>query len=319
MGTKAAAVPRIVWGRTRRGFNRALDRLEVSMGRGKTTTLPHAPILIVGAPRCGSTLLYQLLVRRFDVTYLSNLHCALFGAPSLVERLTGGRLLPPDDYESLHGRTLGWAAPSECGPYWYRFFRKYPQYVPLAEADRSKLERLRASCVALTLAGDRPVVFKNLLCSLRLRPIADALPEALFVVVRRDLADHSRSLLAARKHANGNYTQWFSAEPPEIDQLRALPPHEAVVEQIRRLEALIEDDRSAVGQDRFHDVRYEHLCADTVSALDAIATFARDRGASLAHRAHVPASFDSTSRSTLDPDLERQLQVYLAELGVHGG
>lgn len=318
MATKAATARRIVWGRTRRGFNRALDRLEVPMGHGRVATLPHAPILIVGAPRCGSTLLYQLLIRRFDVTYLSNLHCALFGAPSLIELLAGRRLEPPADYESLHGRTRGWAGASECGPYWYRFFRKEPQYVPLGEADRSKLERLRASCAALTLAGDRPVVFKNLLCSLRLHPIADALPEALFVIVRRELADHARSLLAARKRARGSHAEWFSAEPPEIDELRALPPHEAVVEQIRCIEALIERDRRAVGRDRFHDVRYEDLCADVASQLAAIVAFTRDHGTLLSPRADVPASFNAVSRPALDAHLEGQLQAYVSRLRADG-
>ncbi|MFQ5425907.1 MAG: hypothetical protein ACE5EV_02380, partial [Gaiellales bacterium] len=98
MGTRAAAVPRLVRSRTRRALNGGLDRIEVRAG-GRIRQDSRSPaILIVGAPRCGSTLLYQLVARRFDVTYLSNLHCAFFGAPSIVERVAASHLVPPDDY-----------------------------------------------------------------------------------------------------------------------------------------------------------------------------------------------------------------------------
>jgi len=44
------------------------------------TPLRYPPLFIIGPPRTGSTLLYQLVVQRFDVGYLANRHCRLYGA-----------------------------------------------------------------------------------------------------------------------------------------------------------------------------------------------------------------------------------------------
>ena len=100
--------------------NRVLDRYETRAGAPE---LSHTPILILGAPRSGSTLLYQSMVERFDVAYISNRHCRWHGAPSLVERRFGGARHVAT-YASRHGAEAGATAPSECGGYWYRFFRR---------------------------------------------------------------------------------------------------------------------------------------------------------------------------------------------------
>ena len=280
-------------------MNRAAARIEARLGKGADVPLRHSPIFVVGAPRSGSTLLYQLLVVRFDVAYLSNLHCALFGAPSLVERAVGRRLPPPAVFSSRYGRTAGLAAPSECGPYWYRFFRKRPQHVTLEEADPEALRELRASVRALGDASGRPIVFKNLLNSLRIGPLGTALPEALFLVVQRDLDDNVASILAARLAVRGDEAAWWSAEPPEVERLRALPPREQAAGQVRGVSAAIDAERESLGRERFLDVRYERLCADTHGVLAEISEFASAHGLALAGRRPVPASFGARSGGLL--------------------
>lgn len=289
---RARKLPRFVRARTVRTANRTLDRIELRGSDPTDAPLRRPPIFVVGAPRSGSTLLYQLLVVRFDVGYLSNLHCRFFGAPSLVERTVGRRLRPPAVFSSRYGATRGLAAPSECGAYWYRFFRKSPQHVPLAEADPARLRDLRASVRALGDAAGRPLVFKNLLNSLRLEPLGAALPEALFLVIRRDPAANARSILAARRAIHGDESGWWSAEPPGLERLRDRPPLEQAAGQVEEIAGLVEAARGALGADRFLDVGYERLCADPRAALGQISGFAADRGVELAVRGPVPARFD---------------------------
>jgi len=307
--TRLRKAPVYLRSRGRRAANRTLDLLETASSNGSDAPLTHPPVLIVGAPRTGSTLLYQLLVQAFDVTYLSNRHCRWYGAPSLAERLRPVTL--DTSFESRYGATTGDAAPSECGPFWYRFFRRSPQYVPLAEVDRAQLHRLRAAVRALTRARDRPVVFKNLICSLRLEPIGTALPEALFVVIRRDLLATASSLLAGRKSIFGDYGHWWSAEPPEIAELRGLPPEQQVVEQVRRIEALIDRDRETLGAERFLDLTYEKLCAEPDAALEAIAGLVERNGSRLTRRRHVEAKFDPSNPASLPPELHDRLVEYI--------
>jgi hypothetical protein len=308
----AARVPLVAWRRSVRALNRGLGFLETTLSDGGETPLRHPPLLVVGAPRSGSTLLYQLLVERFDVGYLSNLHCRLFGAPSFVERLARGRLTPGGGtYSSVHGRTSGGRAPSECGEYWYRFFRKSPQYTPVAEADPARLRRLRAAVRALGNAAGRPLVFKNLVCSLRLGPIGNALPEAVFVFIRRDLVDNAHSLLASRLRIHGDYASWWSVEPPAVERLSGLPPHEQVVEQVRAVEAVIEADREYLGRERFLELRYEDVCDDARGAMQAVASFAAARGVPLVPRREVPERFERRTPAEIDDGLRAALVEYV--------
>jgi hypothetical protein len=299
MVRRARKLPRFVWSRSLRGMNRGLAALETRRGDDGKAPLPQKPIFVLGAPRSGSTLLYQLLVVRFDVAYLSNLHCRFFGAPALVERAVGKRLRPPGDFSSRFGSTRGLAAPSECGPYWYRFFRKSPQHVSLPEADPVQLERLRESVRAFAEAAGRPLVFKNLVNSVRLAPLAAALPEALFVVVRRDEADTAASILAGRRTLHADESEWWSVEPPQFERLRELSPEEQVLEQVRAIESLVEENKDDIGRDRFLDVGYEGICADTHRALGSIAAFAERHGVDLRIRREVPARFEPGAHSRL--------------------
>ena len=296
--------------RALRALNHLADRVETGRGGGEEP-LGHPPLFVVGAPRSGSTLLCQVLVQAFDVGYLSNRHCRLWGAPSLVERLR--HPAPPTSFSSRFGSTSGAGEPSECGPFWYRFFRRSPQYVPLEDVDPAQLHRLRAAIRALGDAAGRPLVFKNLLCTLRLAPIGTALPEAVFVDIRRDLAANAASLLAARRSIHGEYGAWWSAEPPEIDRLRTLPPHEQVVEQVRSLEALVDRDRERLGAQRFLQMRYEALCDEPQAAIDAVAGLAERNGFRLARRQAVPAKFERAGDTRLTPEIHERLVAYIAE------
>lgn len=308
MNARAAAIPRTLWARARRTANRSvLQPIELIRSDGSAAPLEQKPLLVIGAPRSGSTLLYQLLTQRFDVTYLGNRHCAFFGAPSLVERLGGRNARPPADYVSRHGRTSGAWGPSECGPFWYRFFRKSPQYVALSDAKPSDLTNLRSALRALGNAGERPLVFKNLLCALRLEPIAEAIPEARFVVIRRDAFDNARSILVSRLRANGEAQSWWSAEPPGWEQLRELDPAEQALGQIDAIHSVIDDARERFGDSRFCDVEYERLIEDPPATLASIGTFARGQGIMLDERFEVPASFPRSEAGELPPELEQSL------------
>ena len=313
MGARAGALPRALRARTRRIVNRSvLHRLELLGADGSDRPLEHAPLIVIGAPRSGSTLLYQLLVQRFDVTYLANRHCTLFGAPSLVERFGGRKALPPADYDSKHGLTDGPWGPSECGPFWYRFFRKSPQFVPRSDARVEDLRRLRAAFRRLGSAGARPMVFKNLLCALRLEPIARALPEARFVVIRRELAEHARSILVARQRANGEVRSWWSAEPPGWQELSALAPAEQAVGQIEAIHATIDRARQQIGDERFTDLGYDDLIEDVGATLDTVAAFAAESGVRLAVRADVPGRFARRAPPALAPELDAALAACLS-------
>lgn len=304
--------------RLRRARIRCFHRLEVHLGRRWVDEpLPHPPFFVVGAPRSGSTLLYQLLTDRFDVGYLANGHAHRPGAPSLVERHRGllrGRHAELGDYRSSFGGTAGELGPSECGPFWYRFFPRRPHHVPAEDFPSASRRELRAAIGAFVEACDKPVVYKNLYNTARMDAIAAALPEALFVAIHRDLAANARSLLEGRLRVAGSYDAWWSVEPPGIERLLQLPAHEQVVEQVRALDTLVAQVEASIGPDRVLHLGYEELCADPRGQLDRVAAFAAAHGCELGERGEVPSSFPQADGGPLSAGLEEALVGYLERL-----
>ncbi len=294
--------------------NRVLDKLEVIFVDKRDNPLQHPPIFIIGAPRSGSTLLYQVMTEYYDVGYLSNLHCRFYGAASWLERIVRPlRWRKPLNFSSRHGVTKGIAAPSECGEFWYRFFRRKPQYIPIEEANPRQLRRLRGVVRALIHAFDKPILFKNMNCALRLHPTAKTLPEALFIVTQRNLLDNAHSLLEVRKKVHGDYQTWWSMEPPEVNNLKMLPAHEQVVEQVRHIMEMIARDADIVGINRFFYVDFEEFCQNPRGWLERLNKFFAMHEVHLDTKEEIPSRFKQSKTVRIDSKLYKQLIEYIGK------
>ncbi len=297
--------------------NRVLHHAETVFPRRADAPLPQVPVLIVGAPRSGSTLLFQVLTEALEFGYLSNLHCLFHGAPSLVERLVRPqRWREESTFSSKHGVVGGLASPSECGAYWYRFFTRKPQFVSGSAAAPRKLRALRMSMAALGRASGKPLLFKNLNCALRLEPTAAALPEALFIFITRNVVDNAQSILEARHKVLGRYDRWWSLEPPGYERLETLPAEAQAVEQVLSINELVERHRASIGPGRFLHVSYDELCADPASAVAKVEAFLGSHGTTVERRpAALPESFPIRSKIAVEAALFARLQAYAASRG----
>lgn len=279
--------------------------------------LSHPPIFFIGVPRSGSTLMIQVITDALDIGYISNRHCQLFGVPVLAERLFHPlKNKPLSNYQSNHGTTHGAHAPSECGEWWYRFFRRKPAHVTLNDVDPLKMQAFRCSIAALTNAIDKPILFKNLYASMRLEAIAKYIPESLFIVTHRREVDNAHSLLEARYRNFNSYKPWFSVEPPEIEKLKELPPHEQVVEQIRHIHATIDHDIQAAGvtRDRRLDLNYEEFCGSPSKSVDAIQAFLKSHACHTTRRdISIPDHFSLRNTVRIDEELYKLMSKYSGE------
>ncbi len=300
--------------RRRQLVNSLLDKLEVILTDKGETPLRHPPIFIIGAPRSGSTLLYQAMTEYYDVGYLSNLHCRFYGAPSWLERIVRPlRWRKPSNFTSMHGVTKGIAAPSECGEFWYRFFRRKPQYIPMEAVKNRQLQRMRGAVRALIHAFDKPILFKNMNCALRLYPTAKILPEALFIVTQRNLLDNAHSLLEVRKKVHNDYKTWWSMEPLEINNLKKLPAHEQVTEQVRHIMKMIAKDANVIGINRFFYVDYEDFCKNPKKCLKQLNDFFAMHKLYLETRGKIPSHFKQKKTVQIDNELYKQLLEYIGK------
>jgi len=254
------------------------------------------PLFVVGAPRTGTTLFYQLCVQRFRLAYFPNLSNALFEVPVTAARLAR-RLYRPhrSDFSSRFGKVRGGMAPHEAGNVWNRWFS--------ATADRGHYtaegvlgvvsrDEIRRTVAALEAAFGAPFLNKNVLNSIRIRALNEIFPEARFIHVHRDPLDAASSILQVRQRLGLNQDRWWSVIPREVEHLRGKPLPEQVAGQIRHVERTIVEDAAAIGAHRLLSIAYEDVCRDPRAELNRLAAFVEAGGAKLAPRGEVPARFE---------------------------
>jgi hypothetical protein len=267
------------------GFLRALELQALRESAGR---IPRSapPVFIVGSPRTGSTLFYQLLTQRFRVGYVSNLAALFFKSLSvgirLHQHIFGDR--PHNSFTSYYGRTAGWAAPSECGKFWYQWFPDDRHFVSADEWRPGRYARLRDTLAVISQTLRTPFVFKNLTCGQRLQVLPRIFPEARYLFIVRDPLHTAESILARRQRNGGDKQQWSSVRPSNFQDLAELPYPVQVAAQVYWTGRQIREDLSRLPADRSLTIRYEDLCSDVTGELDRVASFLRSAGASLAER-----------------------------------
>jgi hypothetical protein len=221
---------------------------------------PEQPVIIVtGAPRSGTTVLSQALIHHLPVTFFNNLTAVFPRAPIAANRLFGRFLRPPQrTLHSYYGRTSGFASENDGLHLWDRWLGtdRYavPEHLPPeAAAD------LRRFFAAYEHAFGRPIVNKNNALATGVPAIAEALPTAHFIYIRRDALFTAQSILGARETIQGTRTAPYGVNDP-TRRAAAASPIEDVCAQIVYHERRMETERRAVGDDRFWVVDYERFC-----------------------------------------------------------
>jgi hypothetical protein len=235
---------------------------------GEDDAEPSRPILFVtGPPRSGTTLLHQSLIRALPVAYVSNLasllpRSAASGAFPLAAAIANDRVR----LESYYGRTRALSGPSDGLEFWDRWLGPDRRAIP-SEIAPAAAREMRRFFGRLERRTSRPVVAKNnnLLGSAHL--VAEVLPTARFVCLRRDPLYLAQSLLKARRDIQGSSDVSYG-----IDEggAAAADPVEDVLRQVRFYEKLEAAQAARLGAERFLVVGYEELCADPTSVVRLI-------------------------------------------------
>ncbi|MFP4524528.1 MAG: sulfotransferase, partial [Candidatus Woesearchaeota archaeon] len=203
-----------------------------------------------------------------------------------------------------------WRAPSEGDEYWNRFFTRRPAYAPRWSVGEGRILRLQRSISCLVRAARKPVVFKNLYLSVRLWPLVDHFPDALFIVVRRDEVANAHSILKARKELTGSYGSWFSVEPRRYERLKRLPVYKQAVEQIRDIYGLIAEVKEECDGSRFLEIDYEEFCKDTRREMSRMASFFARHGLHPRRRFDIPRRFKVRKKVAIDRRLYKRMAAY---------
>jgi hypothetical protein len=283
--------------------------------------LERAPVFVLSLPRSGSTLFYLLLVQRFRVAYVSNLMAAFAASPVTIAKLARplGGLDPPSQLDSHYGATRGWRAPNQGWRLWNRWLPEELDYIDPAQLAESTIDEMRATVHGLQRCIDAPFVNKWQRHVPRLRALAAAFPEALFVNLTRDPVMVAQSILAGRRQFLGDETAWLSARPRNYALIRDGDPVDQVCRQVVSLERDIDDDIASIGAERFMNASYEALCADPGRVLDSVADWYRNRtGQTLAIRQPLAVTLHAQAERKVSPEEFGRIETTLRALYATG-
>lgn len=278
---------------------------------------PAPPVFIIGAPRSGTSLLYELMITRFRFAYMANAAHRFYRTPlaathlfrQAIERWRG-------DFTSRYGHIEGWGAPNEGGWIWQR-------WLPDADWDDGRdLDERTAAQLRSLLDGfaelfGAPFLNKNVMHSNRLRLMNRIWPNAVFVEVERDVLDNARSIVRAERASGGpekHGDDWWSVRPRLAGEFAGGPDTARAVAQVIGVARDIAADMAEIGEDRLLRVRYDLFCAAPEAALVEIAAFLARHGCPLTDRFAVPESFPQRPARPLEPADETVLQDVLSKL-----
>jgi len=254
-------------------------RLKSSALESDTSSL----VFIVGAPRTGSTILYQALTNCYDLKYIDNLAASWYKNLPFGMWLSNKKfgLLPHNNYFANHGNTaeFGEHAPSECGDFWYRWLSKDDHFVDSGETLRKAIKQIRSELTQVRSMFGLPLMFKNLNMGQRLRLIKQFAPEAKVVFIRRDPRFVVRSILKARAKENVAEHEWWSVKPKNFHELLELPETEMCAAQVFYIEEQIKQDLQLFPQDSVKTIQYNDLSTISLNSLAEWAGFDKKEGA----------------------------------------
>jgi len=223
------------------------------------------PVWIVGAPRSGTTLMYQLMCFSFHSAYLTNRVASRYRIAQLSrkwERQFAGKPVIPQSFQSSYGNTVHPNDPHEGGQFFYQFFTN--DEVPTFKSEKHQQEFRK---IISRISRPEPLfVSKNTIHSLRIPLLTEAFPKSRFIWVDRDPVAAAWSVYSKRQKIDG---QWFGITPPGWKNQSKRPLEEQCLWQIQSTNAIIEEHLLSSAS-QYIRISYEEICSDPADTLQTI-------------------------------------------------
>lgn len=233
-------------------------------------------LFIVGLPRSGTTLAYELVAQAFNVAYFSKVYNYTFGLPHLTTRLTarfGRRPLPK--FESDYGSIPGLFAPAEHHHFWRTWFPEHPRlghYVPAAAMPQSDITRLNRTLASLGEIVGLPFVFKDVYLTLAVDAILRNVRGSRVLVISRE-SDAVAASVYRKRSQFPDPGDWWSIRPPLADTLATSDLPEQVAFQCIRSRQLLDQQLAHADPDRYRVVDYRDVCTSPQAFIDNLRTW----------------------------------------------
>ena len=204
-------------------------------------------ILICSPPRSGSTVIYQSITRAVDCGYVSNLHQIFPRTARIFIRKFGILLSKPTGFDSYYGHTkelLNVNEGNDLIEYWFQSSE--------TEAIR---RRFIDSVLSLRVNQGQPVIIKNLNTYNRLAMLHRAVPEVIFLRIRRENQKVIESELNAFYELGH-----FNPVPESLQDVDFSDPVKFAVDQILTIERTLDEQLAHVPESHVIHISYEKFC-----------------------------------------------------------
>lgn len=269
---------------------------------------PDTPaIFISGYSRSGTTLVYQALARAWNTEYVSNL-VMLFprSFPRMLRLYRGLSSRRSATYENYYGRTLGLYGTNDA-PELMRQWFDLDGVTPETIADAVNEKRILHFFKTFSSLFDEPFLMKN--CNLHpfFPRLAELLPQARFIFVKRRPENIIDSTLRAREFVQGTRdAAWELSMERQTRPDSDIDPIDEISSNIARCYRNVDAMQRAHPQ-RTAVVWYEDFCrtpADVMAAMHAQLLSGRPPASATG----IPASFRAeTGLKTAPSDQEKIL------------
>ena len=224
----------------------------------RTTMLP---ILIVGPPRSGTTLVYQTLAYYLPVSFFNNLSSLFPHSPIIASGLFNRFLKAKSDkFQSFYGNTAGLGAPNDGFHIWDRWLGKDRYSTPqhLSSKEQESMIEFFSSWMSVF---PQPLLNKNNRNTGCIDLLASVFDHVFFIIVQRDPVYVAQSLLIAREKIQGSQeVGWGLGSNNSQSGSHSLSPLEDVCQQVGKIYQDLAEQKKNLSTESYLDVPYEDFC-----------------------------------------------------------
>jgi len=237
----------------------------------------YQPIFIIGVPRSGSTILFQVITNTFDVLYPTNLvdifQKNFFLGFIISETLLSNRA--HNCFTSFNGRTYhcGLNAPNECEDLFSNWILDFKNYIPPNKIPKTTIQEIKQIIYSVINKYKRSIIFKNLRFSLQLELISVIAPNSKFIFIKRNPLYTSQSIMLAKRREGFSENKVWYLRPSNFKGLEILNPFEQTVKQVFFLEKQIHMDLSLFPNENHLIIKYEDMFNNFESLLKEVHKF----------------------------------------------
>ena len=232
-------------------------------------------VFILSAPRTGSTYLYQLIAKTFNLPYFSNATNEIYPLNPIIGLIIQSKINISISLSNKFGKTKGIFQPSE-GSYilsnW--FGGGHPSQIVSNKILKGKDKHFIATLAASEIIfNGAPLIIKNPWNCFRISSIRELLPKAKFIWLKRDIRKSAASDLKSRYITKGNPNEWNSATPSNVKKLKLLPPVHQVIENQFEFNRSIGTNLKNIPKENWITLWYEDILKERNIELKKISSF----------------------------------------------